>query len=351
MSLTVRVLEAGHGDCILISHHDGACAYNVLIDGGTLTTFYINPQKRIPGQLKIALDGIIQAGEFIDLLILTHIDNDHIAGLIKAFQVEGYLSKLTKKLWFNSSRSITDYFLANAIPENDLAIESPDVATSAKQGNTFEELIASLDIWDRQIIQAGERRVEGPCVFQILSPTEEDLRKLLCIWPKEETSTYTAGKRRYTYAPLEDILLKDKFVPEDSITNKSSIAFILTIDQQLFLFLGDAAEYAITESLEALGYSEDKPLALQLFKVSHHGSKKNTSNELLKLVTCENFVISTNGDNHGHPDREVLAKILLANDNNKIFFNYRHRLTEAFSKEELHTYGDRIQAKNTWNFK
>lgn len=39
MTIIVRVLKARHGDCILVSHEGEEGVFNLLIDGGTSTTF------------------------------------------------------------------------------------------------------------------------------------------------------------------------------------------------------------------------------------------------------------------------------------------------------------------------
>ena len=40
MGIVVRVLEANHGDCILVSHEGVSSAVNILIDGGTSMTVH-----------------------------------------------------------------------------------------------------------------------------------------------------------------------------------------------------------------------------------------------------------------------------------------------------------------------
>ena len=96
MSIRVEILKAGHGDCILVRSKTTSGSFNLLIDGGSLHAFYVNSRRKIPGELKLRLDELIAENQQIDLLIITHIDDDHIVGLIKGFQTPGYLSDLTK---------------------------------------------------------------------------------------------------------------------------------------------------------------------------------------------------------------------------------------------------------------
>ena len=72
-------------------------------------------------------------------------------------------------------------------------------------------------------------------------------------------------------------------------------------------------------------------------KVSHHGSIKNTSNELAEIICSERYLISSNGIKHNHPDPQTLIKLLAANKNFKkqLYFNYRTENSSVFEKNEL----------------
>jgi hypothetical protein len=59
-------------------------------------------------------------------------------------------------------------------------------------------------------------------------------------------------------------------------------------------------------------------------KIAHHGSKKNTSVALLKLIDCPRWLISTNGDHFNHPDKECVARIIKYGKPAELWFNYRN---------------------------
>ena len=118
MTTTVRLLEASYGDAILVSHSKESETFNLLIDGGPAKTFGFGPGGRRPGPLRIALDEIKERHQNVDLVILTHIDSDHIKGLIKAFEFDGYLSKLAKQVWLNASSNITSFMDVADIADN-----------------------------------------------------------------------------------------------------------------------------------------------------------------------------------------------------------------------------------------
>lgn len=292
MAIVVRILKANHGDCILISHEGLSGAFNILIDGGPSTTFRYGPRKRFPGALCTVLDDLKEKGQHIDLAILTHIDDDHIHGLIKAFEKPDYLSKLVKLIWFNSSRLITHHFNVPEILENNILLDNGSPQTSVQQGKDFDNLLDEVGCSRAPLILSGQVYNLGPFTLRVLSPERTQLEKLLHKWPTEvelgATSSYTND---YSLS-LEDIWAEDNFVADQSIYNGSSIAFLLEAEGKKMLFLGDAHDHIVVNNLRALGYSNDNKLTVDLVKVSHHGSHYNTSKEFLSLLDSPCYVIS-----------------------------------------------------------
>ncbi|MCK4441333.1 MAG: MBL fold metallo-hydrolase, partial [Sulfurovaceae bacterium] len=97
MGIRFEFLEAGNGDCIFISTTEGT---NILIDGGIENTY---PRKLKPLLKREVRDKGIK----LDLVVLTHYDDDHIAGLLKLLeeetkQIKNGKSTIIKEFWFNS---------------------------------------------------------------------------------------------------------------------------------------------------------------------------------------------------------------------------------------------------------
>lgn len=340
MGISVRILQANHGDCILVTHEGPDGVFNLLIDGGNAATFkYGSPPIR-KGALCIVLDELKAKGQHIDLAILTHIDDDHIGGLLRAFKAPGYLSDMVKSVWFNSSRLITDHFNAPAIPANDLYLSSDSPETSVRQGKLFETLLDEIGCDRAPLVMAGQTIQNGPFTFTILSPNEEKLQKLLCVWPREKSPAETSRETDYALS-FEEILANDSFEADKSIPNGSSIAFILQADDKTMLFLGDAHDGAVTSMLRTLGYRADSKLSVDLVKVSHHGSQYNTSREFLELVASDRFMISSNGSIHGLPNKRVIARILAGSDAS-IFFNYSKIIGQILLRHEEDAYSERL---------
>ena len=96
----IEMLPANEGDCILVTipHED----VRILIDGGTSETYTSCLRERLL-QIK-------EEGKGIDLLVVTHIDNDHIGGIIELLKENGSFaeSKIIKiqNIWHNSYRHL-----------------------------------------------------------------------------------------------------------------------------------------------------------------------------------------------------------------------------------------------------
>jgi beta-lactamase superfamily II metal-dependent hydrolase len=108
-----------------------------------------------------------------------------------------------------------------------------------------------------------------------------------------------------------EVLFPLNSLPEavDEVSNDNSAVIKLTYGENKFIFTGDLPstqeEYLIRDSL-ASGNS----LNSQVLKVSHHGSKYATSDEFLEAVKPAEAVISVGKNSYGHPNQEVLNRLL-----------------------------------------
>ncbi len=335
--MKVNVLKVFNGDCIHISYEHNGKPINIVIDSGSRKAYEREEKEPRPPRKTIIIDGefknLINRIENIDLLILTHVDNDHLGGIKAWMESEEFDSSKIKKIWFNSGQLINEYFTTNLENENyqELEVKEFDsVKTSIADGVYFEDKIAEYGMWDRKIIKAGDTYddKELGANFLILSPTEKNLKNLLIKWEKEQPNsikTSDISTNEEYQKTLTELLKKDKNSSDPSKHNGSSIAFILEADNKKILFLGDCLHRTIVKSLKKL---EIKSLELDLVKISHHGSKNNTSNKLLKLIKCNKYVISTDGSRHNHPNKVTFARIINHNPNCEIYLNYKDELEE-----------------------
>lgn len=339
MSFTVKFLKAFNGDSILISYLDDKDkGRNILIDGGTSTTYSFKDKKNgkiKDGDLKKLINSLKNKKEQLDLVILTHIDDDHIDGFLKWFSKDEFAHNYIKKVWFNSGKNIKKYLDDKSSKVDAVTFKEDTVLTSVKQGVNFEKYINQKGIWEGQLIKQKDCIQWNEITFRILSPSDSELVKLLEKWEDKAPESISDTSRRNNYEkPLKELINGDVFDEDQSPYNGSSIAFILTYENVNYLFLGDAHPTVIIKRLKKLGYHENNKLKVEFIKLSHHGSKKNTSTELLEIIETDKYIISTNGDLHNHPNKLTIARIVCNNPKAKIYFNYSELIKKIISDQD-----------------
>lgn len=332
--MKIRFLRANNGDSFLLTFLDhDKNVRNILIDGGTPNTYSYkdNKGKNTSGDLQIMLEGL--KGK-IDLLILTHVDDDHIGGILKWFGNNPHFPEIVNKVWFNSGKLIFEKFKVPEILENQRALRIKNGRkTSIKQGVTFENYAVINNIWERKLIASGDTINFYNVTFKILSPSQRNLESLLSKWSFEQPSSLTSKFNDYKKTLAEHIK-EDKFIEDDTVHNGSSIAFNLLFEGKNYLFLSDAHPSTIIDELKKNGYSTTNKLKAEFIKLSHHGSKGNTSEELLNLIDTNNFIISSNGRIHNLPDKQCLSRIIKNFDNPNLLFNYPEIIDTIFSADD-----------------
>lgn len=341
MTLKIKVLQAGHGDAIIVESEVDGDVFRILIDGGPSETFErkIGGRRTCPGPLQEQLEAMAVKQERVDLTILTHVDDDHIAGLLKVCENKRYLPIIANDVWFNSGRLIAKTFSEQAPIESAITItDIHDRKTSIAQGVELDELLDKYCSSPREIRVAGSEFTFKHGKITVLSPTVDQLRSLLKKWEKEEPESLTSASQTDYNLSMSELMLNDVFVEDTSIHNASSISILLEIGETKALFLGDALPTTICQSLrERLRVSEERPLVVNVCKLSHHGSKANTNDELLSLIRSDKFIVSTNGLRHGLPNKVTLARINDKAPHSEVLFNYPAVRERVFSDEQERT--------------
>jgi beta-lactamase superfamily II metal-dependent hydrolase len=342
--MKIKILQADNGDSILLSFKDlDNRNRNILIDGGIERTYSYNDRRHkrpVAGELKTAIDGLEALGEKIDLLVITHIDSDHIGGIVKWLKQDKKNFDLIGKIWFNSGRLLAKHFGKNETEDHLIPlIITEGTDTSYKQGAFLENYFEERKIWAQKIISDKTELTAFGIEFKILSPSIDKLSTLIADWQKEEPDTLTSSLKGDDYqVSLKDLIDKDVFREDASPPNGSSIAFILTYNSKNILFLGDAHPSTVISGLRYFGFSRENPLKAELVKISHHGSQGNTNYELLSLIDCKNFIISTNGKRHNLPNKQCLARIIKDKPGANLYFNYPELIDNIFSPEDRDEY-------------
>lgn len=344
-----KFLKAQNGDCTLLNYiDDSGTKRNIIIDAG-LDATYFNPATNAFGELKTEVDDIKARKENIDLLILTHIDNDHICGFLKLFEMDTEIPELIKKVWFNSGKLIAEKIKEEENKALAIVMQKQGVVTTGiAEGIDFEDFLLKYNFWERELVLCGQEHKFHDAVFKILGPTIPQLRQLIKEYHyKTHDEVYTTAGENDWATNIETFIQEEssnyKFSQDRSVKNGSSISFILSLKGKEFVFLGDSHPNPVTIELERLGHTSESPLDVEFIKVSHHGSKSNNNKELLAALTTENYMFSTNSFGHRHPHKRTLSRIITRNPNSIFHFNYENVREGVFNAADRESYNIRAR--------
>lgn len=362
--IEIEMFPANHGDCFLIRCSGAGKPKNILVDGGLKATYetWLRPR----------LVELAAGGEVVDLLVATHIDVDHIEGILAFLTENGDAASpsiiAVSEVWHNSYRHLG--LEGRAATEAEVAkVEAQVVNPSLNQQETKDigakhgsALAALLRLhgyrWNESVggarITHDTKRVSlGDVHLQVLSPGPAQLTALGRVWQREllkfgvshdavlgeafEDAFEAEMLRALDLEPAEekDISQSELQAPPDehfeedrSPANGSSIAFALEFGTARIAMLGDAFPSVV---LEALG--PDDSHSFDLVKVSHHGSRKSTSPALQQALDCRLYAVSTDGSRHHHPHLESLLRIIASQDRGcRLVFNYPTETANELSK-------------------
>src|SRR5438128_2682926 len=94
----IELLPAAHGDAIWIEYGNPKAPRRIVIDGGPAPTYENGLKRRI--------EAVARGKRHIDLLVVTHIDADHIDGGILLLQQAAALGTRVDEVWFNGWRHL-----------------------------------------------------------------------------------------------------------------------------------------------------------------------------------------------------------------------------------------------------
>jgi beta-lactamase superfamily II metal-dependent hydrolase len=332
--LSVTMLPAKEGDCLHVAYGPDDNRRHLLVDAGRQWTW-----KNALGE-HLRHQGVEQ----LDLVVVSHIDRDHIDGMLALARDPDFDIEVGD-FWFNT----WDHLLGKAIAP----VESEDDIEhfGAKMGEELSTAVIKNDWpWNHHFNGASVELRDDPganviglgdLTLTLLSPSRAKLEALKTNWKAEcKKAGLTPGATVEDYVVEEDDiepfgpinidqLAAEAFEEDGSEANGSSIAFILDYKGARVLLSGDAHVALLVESLKALGASAADPMQLAAFKVPHHGSKYNVSNELLGLMNCGHYLVSTNGNYFKHPEDVAIARLIKhGTPGSVLHFNYKTKYNE-----------------------
>ena len=328
--MNIKFLKAGNGDCIIIHNNNK----NILIDGGNDSKY-----------LREEINNIHINGEKIDLLVITHHDDDHIKGIIDILEevqngTYGNKSEFIKQVIFNSPR----LFLNKIVPNEEKLL-------SYKQAHRVEELLISIDQKNWKITT----NESDPIIFddlklEILSPISEDVDKY-----SNNTGAYLSTDYKSDWCSSMRSL--DSHINDDSqdksLFNKNSVVLKIECNDKKILLTGDVTPARLEKIISDLVINNNgEPVEFDYIKMPHHGSYRSINKKIIENLKCFNYIISTNSKKYSLPNKRALLKILKYSNRSNIekinfIFNYEEALQNLnITPKELKDYNFTLTKNN-----
>lgn len=333
----LTMLPASEGDCLILSYGEAETSLqHIVIDGGRKATW---------PHLKEALTGIAKRGESVELLLLSHIDADHIDGLVE-LATDPKLPLAPKAVWYNGFDQLKA--LEQEIKLKAMGIKAADVYSKAiaKKGWPLNGITGGKAIHVEALPEPFDF---AGLTLTLVSPDTDKLIQLLKNWRKALTpvvrpvaaagsGTLQAFGKRPMPATLDPEKLSAASGIDTTPPNGSSIAMIAEYDGRRVLLGADAHPDIVLKSLERIA-GEGKTLKIDLLKMPHHGSRANITRLIIEKLECDRFAVSTNGAVFGHPDPEAISRFLkfAPSAEKTLYFNYRSERTEPWDQPALKT--------------
>jgi len=328
MLFSLEALEAKYGDSLLLHFGTSAKPQLVLIDGGPAGVYSETLSKRLEA-LKAARspNGPLP----IRMVMISHIDDDHINGVLQFFRkleqqkADGpQLPYNIATLWHNSF----DDILSNAAAELTASLKPANikaastgaslpanlplhrhgaiVLASVGQGRDLRRSADNLGLTKNEgfgglvMVPTGQKckqvALGGGLSFTILGPRQDRVKDLQQKWDIEIKHLGVAQVAEFV---------------DNSVFNLSSIIVLAKAGGRTMLLTGDARGDDILDGIKSAGLMKNNRFQVDLLKLPHHGSDRNVRLDFFQQVTADHYVCSGNGK-FGNPELNTLAMLLEA---------------------------------------
>lgn len=225
----------------------------------------------------------------LDYIIITHVDNDHLGGILSLFGS-----------YENDNPSIKKQMARTIIIYNSITTG----LISYKQAQRFEKLIHG-----RRVINSYSLHYKNDTSFlRILSIRQRKIleKKEGCVYLTFLNPDKDGVKKVVNDYNMYINKLKKK--ENSELINENSIVFLLEYNDKAVLFTGDANISDIKKKLITFNSLS----TINLIKIPHHGAKKNNLClcDLAKKYTCREFILTVgNAWDKLHPDQAVIKTL------------------------------------------
>jgi beta-lactamase superfamily II metal-dependent hydrolase len=326
MAFTLEALDAKHGDSLLLHWGNERL---IVIDGGPSGVF----RKTLLPRLEAIREERDVETVPIRMVMVSHIDDDHVHGVLDWTRHMADLRKETKPvpwevktLWHNAFDDIVGNVepLSTALGAAVAPVMNDDplpadlgldrygalVMASVAQGKTLRDDARALKLSVNHPFKglvwapAAEKRevaLEDGLTVRVIGPLEAQVEALRKDWDKK-----LEEMKKKTHVAEAQAIAAD-FV-DKSVYNLSSIVVLASLGGRSMLLTGDARGDFVRDGLRGAGLLKHDKIHVDLLKVPHHGSVRNVRRDFFEQVTADHYVISADG-RFDNPDVKMLKML------------------------------------------
>lgn len=338
MRFSFEIIRARQGDCFILHFGSAEKPELMIIDGGPANVYEPFLKKRI-GDLRARQKLGIKEQLVVSVVMVSHIDDDHINGLL---QLTRELSTLrhqqsplpvkVRSLWHNSFDDLLGTTPEQPAWEPDGGSEAGAVLASVAQGRQLRDDAHYLN-WAVNAQFQGQLILADECAkpveitpnlrVTVIGPGKKeiaDLQQMHDKWLRERESQG------------QDISALAAYI-DRSVPNLSSLVVLVECSGKTLLLTGDARGDKILEGLRVKGLMDDG-LHVNILKIPHHGSSNNVCPDFFELIKADHYVFSGNGD-HGNPERETLEMLFQKRPDRKFMMHFTYPIAEIDERRKM----------------
>ena len=162
--------------------------------------------------------------------------------------------------------------------------------------------------------------------IKVIGPTKNEMLKVAT---KIEHSNQVTEHAGYKYVG-NIIDVQDKYHPDLSDSIIASIIIVVEFENKKLLFTGDSTSENIIKAVDKY-YPGDE---FEVVKLPHHGSPRNISRELIRRLSTNKFIISTNKA----LEKVVLFRFAEERKTTELLCNYEWWATGYFTEDDIKKY-------------
>jgi hypothetical protein len=346
--LVLETLRAKYGDCLLLHFGTADKPRLAVIDGGPPGVFNDALKPRL-AEIREERGLDEQTPLDIDLMMVSHIDEDHIAGLLQMAQKIKDLRDSgqpvpwrIRRFWLNSfddilgNKDAAVASVASAMSPSSLGdILQPEgslILASVGQGRELRKALDALGLSGnppfKGMVLAGHAPISMDNLkLTVVAPSKENLAALQDDWDKKIKPMLKKEKDAAARTQVASYV-------DSSVYNLSSIVVLVEAEGKRILLTGDGRGDHTLQGLEQAGLLDaEGTIEVDVLKMPHHGSIRDIDVDYLQKIRARHFVFSADGK-FSNPDLDTLKLLSQARPDDGFTIHLTYQ-PDAFNVPEI----------------